>query len=62
MFRIASSALVASLILSAAGCDRTPPEALFVSEVVAAPASAPTTVWQSSVSPTAVDDTAFEYE
>lgn len=62
MFRSASSALVISVVLSAAGCDRTPPEALFVSEVVAAPANAPAKGWQSSVSPTAVDDTVVEYE
>jgi hypothetical protein len=62
MFRIASSALFISAILSAAGCDRTPHEALFVSEVIAAPANAPAKGWQSSVSPTAVDDTVVDYE
>jgi len=62
MFRFASSALVIPFLLSAAGCDRTPAEALFVSEVVAAPANAPAKGWQSSVSPTAVDDTVVEYE
>ena len=64
MFRFTASALLASVILSAAGCgDATPPEATLVSQAVAAPAnSAPDKGWQSSVSPTAVEDTVVEYE
>jgi hypothetical protein len=63
MFRFAASALLLSLILSAAGCgESTPPEQGFVSQAVAAPANTPAKGYQSSVSPTAVEDTATEYQ
>jgi hypothetical protein len=60
MFRFSASALLLSLILS--GCDSTPPEATLVSHAVAAPANTQEKGWQSSVSPTAVEDTVSEYE
>jgi len=60
MFRLTASALLLAVILS--GCDSTPPEATLVSHAVAAPASTPEKGWQSSVSPTAVEDTVTEYE
>ena len=67
MFRFTASALLQALILSSAGCgDATPPDATFVSQAIAAPVEAPSYVpakgYQSSVSPTAVEDTVVEYE
>jgi hypothetical protein len=66
MFRFTASALLLAVIVAAAGCDSTPPEATLVSQALAAPASTPANTpdkgWQSSVSPTAVDDTVSEYE
>ena len=62
MFRFASSAVLLAVILAAAGCDSTPPDATLVSQAVAAPANKQDKGWQSSVSPTAVEDTVKEYE
>ena len=60
MFRLTASALLLAVIVS--GCDSTPPEATFVSQAIAAPATTQEKGWQSSVSPTAVEDTVQEYE
>lgn len=60
MFRLTASALLLAVIL--AGCDSAPPEAALVSQALAAPAPAQDKGWQSSVSPTAVEDTVKEYE
>jgi hypothetical protein len=67
MFRITASALLQALILSSAGCgDATPPDTALVSQAIAAPSQAPANTppkgYQSSVSPTAVEDTVVEYE
>ena len=67
MFRFTASALLLALNLASPGCgDATPPDATLVSQAFAAPAEAPANTppkgYQSSVSPTAVEDTAFEYE
>jgi len=60
MFRLTASAILLAVIVS--GCDSTPPDATLVSQAVAAPANTQDKGWQSSVSPTAVEDTVKEYE
>ena len=67
MFRFTASALLLALNLASPGCgDATPPDATLVSQAIAAPTEAPANRpekgWQSSVSPTAVEDTVVEYE
>ena len=67
MFRFSASALLLAINLASAGCgDATPPDATLVSQAIAAPAEAPANTsrkgYQSSVSPTAVEDKSFEYE
>ena len=62
MFRITASALLLVATASAAGCGDAPPEAALVSRAAAAPANTRDKGWQSSVSPTAVEDTVKEYE
>ena len=59
MFRFASSMLLLSLVLSAAACGDS---AQLASQAIAAPANTQDRSWQSSVSPTAVEDTAKDYE
>lgn len=66
MFRFTASALLLAINLASAGCgDATPPDAAFVSQAIAAPADSPSYApkgYQSSVSPTAVEDKMFDYE
>jgi hypothetical protein len=66
MFRFTASALLLAINLASPGCgDATPPDAALVSQAIAAPADSPSYApkgYQSSVSPTAVEDTVVEYE
>lgn len=61
MFRLVSRAVLLVLIVAAAGCGEGTAPTPFVSEAVAAPATAPDYGWRTNMSPNAGEGAVTEY-